>query len=143
MENSARNENNWYIRRRSIIMQYKGYEIEITEYGCIITDVYSNYIRSVETEQAAYEYLDDIKENRKNNKRNVPRNLYKDFESYCKRLPCKCYPDDSGKFATTNKKALDSICNSFKKRANVNIKVVTKFISSEVFYIVEEVTYTD
>lgn len=120
-------------------MQYNGYEIQITESGCIIRDGQGNYIMSTENDTEAKECIDDL-ENNVVDIEKLPTDWYSRFEQYCKNLPGKCYPTSNPrKFGTTSSRILSQFVKSFEELNHVTIKIVSEIIDGEKFYIVEEV----
>lgn len=120
-------------------MQYKGYEIQITEEGCIIRNGNDDYIVSTPDETEAKEYIDDIEEEVVEIKE-LPTDWYQRFDQYCKKLPDKCYPiEDRTKFGTIYGKVLNKFAKSFEAATKTSVVVENRIIEGKLFYIVIEV----
>lgn len=119
-------------------MQYKGYEIQIAEYGCIIRNNKGEYIKSVDNEIEAEDYINDLI-NVKTDLTEIKIDWYERFCRYCKKLPGKCYINN--KLATTNQTKLNSFIKSFENATNTNIHYHAELIDCERLYIVDQVVY--
>ena len=120
-------------------MQYKGYEIQITEEGCIIRNGNGDYIVSTPDETEAKEYIDDL-EDEVVEVKELTTDWYKRFDQYCEKLPGKCYPiEDRTKFGTIRGKVLDKFAKSFEAATKTSVVIETRTIDGELFYIVMEV----
>lgn len=118
-------------------MQYRGYEIQIVEYGCIIRNNKGEYVISVDTESEAEDYINDI-HNAKLELFRTKIDWYERFCLYCKKLPGKCYIND--KLATTNQSKLNSFIKSFENATHTKIHYHSEIIEGERFYLVDQVT---
>lgn len=120
-------------------MQYKGYEIQITEEGCIIRNGNGDYIVSTPDETEAKEYIDDIEEEVVEIKE-LPTDWYQRFDNYCNKLVDKCYPtSDPKKFGTTYGQVLDKFAKSFESSTKTKVIINVERIEGDLFYIVDEV----
>lgn len=120
-------------------MQYKGYEIQITEEGCIIRNGNGDYVVSTPDETEAKEYIDDL-EDEVVEVKELTTDWYKRFEQYCEKLPSKCYPiEDRTKFGTICGRVLDRFAKSFEAATKTSVVIETRTIDGELFYIVMEV----
>lgn len=120
-------------------MQYKGYEIQITEEGCIIRNGNGDYIVSTPDETEAKEYIDDIEEEVVEIKE-LPIDWYQRFDNYCNKLVGKCYStSDPKKFGTTYGQVLDKFAKSFESSTKTKVIINVERIESDLFYIVDEV----
>lgn len=120
-------------------MQYKGYEIQITEEGCIIRNGNGDYIVSTPDETEAKEYIDDIEEEVVEIKE-LPTDWYQRFDNYCNKLVGKCYPtSDPKKFGTTYGQVLDKFAKSFESSTKTKVIINIERIEGDLFYIVDEV----
>jgi len=115
-------------------MEYNDYQIQFSDYGCIIRDSKGKYIGQTINEDEAMEFIDELNEK---NEPIVVKDLYEQFCKYCKSLPGKCYIDD--KLATTNEEALIRFIKSFEKQNGVKIKYNMIIKGCEYFYIIEEI----
>lgn len=120
-------------------MQYKNYEIQITDYACIIRDEKGEYIISTSTDREAKEYIDDINEDQYTLNEEIPINWYERFDQYCKNLPGKCYIE--GKIATTYEKILEKFAKSFENATNTTVTLITKYMCGEYIAFVESVEH--
>lgn len=122
-------------------MQYKGYELQLTDEGCIIRDSKGEYITSTSTEKEAEEYIEDIEEEKVDITEN-PIDWYKRFEQYCKDLPGKCYPiayEDPNKFGSPSISAINSYAKSFEASTNTTVVIEVYYIGMELFGVVTDV----
>lgn len=120
-------------------MQYNGYEIQITEDGCIIRDGSGKYIMSAEDESDAKECIDDLEDDVVEVEK-LPTDWYKRFDQYCNKLKGKCYPTtDPKKFGTIYGKVLDKFIKSFEESTKTTVRIHIEMIDGEVFHIVDEV----
>lgn len=120
-------------------MQYKGYEIQITEEGCIIRNGNGDYIVSTPDETEAKEYIDDIEEEVVEIKE-LPTDWYQRFDNYCNKLVSKCYPtSDPKKFGTTYGQVLDKFAKSFESSTKTKVIINVERIEGDLFYIVDAV----
>ena len=111
-------------------MQYNGYNLQIVDDGCIIRDNKGNYLLMVDTEDEAYEYIDNV-----NNKEvKLPNTGYDKFIQYCNKLPGKCFINE--KLATTNERALKRFISSFEKSSNYKVFTSTDIIDGEYLFTV-------
>lgn len=126
-------------------MQYKKYEIQVTEDGCIIRDSIGNFISSTATDTEAKEYIDDLDDeplqintNLNEVKKTPNSHEYMDvFRKYCAKLPGKCEID--GYLATTNEPALCRFIKSFEKLWNVTVHYKSVIRGGEYFYLVDDI----
>ena len=119
-------------------MQYKNYEIQITDYACIIRNSKGEVIASAPTDKEAEEYIDNINEDQITlNTDEIPINWYERFDQYCKKLPGKCYIE--GKIATTYIKVLEKFAKSFENATNTTVTIITKYMCGEYISFVESV----
>lgn len=127
-------------------MQYRGYEIQTTEEGCIVRNSTGDYLISTPTDDEATEYVDDLldetsteKEIKESKARSI--DWYSRFSKYCDKLPGKCYPEDREYFGTTNRTALSRFIKSFEQATDAKVFVDSKYIGGELFYIVFRVEH--
>ena len=127
-------------------MQYNGYELQITESGCIIRDSLGNYIDSVSDEGDAKEYIDDLvaedEEEQKTQIKTTTKDWYGRFEKYCKHLPGKIYLSDEDKFGTCFEAALKKHIKSFEENTGTRVMFSLRSMCGEHFFIVDSVEET-
>lgn len=121
-------------------MQYMGYEMQITDEGCIIRDSKGEYIDCMATENEAKEYIDDLIEDDSLNLNELSTDWYSRFERYCRKLPGKCYPtEDRSKFGTIYDSILDRYIMAFESVTHTKILTELFVKDSERYKIVKEV----
>lgn len=125
-------------------MEYKGYNLQFSDYGVIIRDIEGKYLLEVSTEEEAIEYIDEgliddyPNHNLFTTTISKKQSLYDVFDKYCKKLYGKRYFEDRT-FGTFDENSLKKFIKSFTKDRNIKVIYEAKYMGGEYYYIVTDV----
>lgn len=111
-------------------MQYKNYEIQITQDGVIIRNSIGMQVGFVSTEEEAYEYIDEGVYNHKET--HVHWN--EAFEVFCRVNKLNIVFLDGKHIATQNEKKLKKLIDEFEAKSGMRATYETLYVDGEYFY---------